>query len=59
VVDDDRRRQDDEPETLDGEREGRIIVATLSWIAAESHARNREAWVAATRRDRRVEPRAA
>ena len=43
----------------DEEPESRIILATLSRIAAEARVRDREAYGAATRRDRAVEPRAA
>lgn len=56
---DDDRALSEEDVAPDDERESRIILATLSWIASESRVRDREAYVAATRRARDAEQRAA
>ena len=60
MVDEERAELEHEEDVArDEEREGRIIVATLSLIADASRQRNREAWLAATRRHRAVSHRAA
>ena len=56
---DDDRALSEEDVAPDDERESRIILATLSWIASESRVRDREAYVAATGRARDAEQRAA